>query len=86
MVRRHEGRIGRIASRDSRSEELPRVLLADDGAWDQSLRVGGPSMDPSASHHMRSTLLAHVHDIRTRDLEAAVIFIFKHMSFLSIFN
>ena len=86
MVRRHEGRIGRIASRDSRSEELPRVLLADDGAWDQSLRVGGPSMDPSAFHHMRSTLLAHVHDIRTRDLEAAVIFIFKHVSFLLIFN
>jgi len=61
------------------------VLLADDGAWDQSLRVGGPSMDPSAFHHMRSTLLAHVH-IRTRDLEAAVIFIFKHVSFLLIFN
>ena len=37
-VRRHEGRNGRIASlplyasRDSRSEELPLVLLADDGA------------------------------------------------------
>ena len=40
MVRRHEGRrTGRIAFRE-----------ADGGAWDQNLRVGGPSTD-------RSTLL-----------------------------